>query len=260
VASVGVLVAFVAGVATRDTDDDEGSRVIVGADSDAPGPLPGLHEVPAPPDEVSLSGPYDLGPSPIWTGTELFAIGAVDDVGTVVSLAFDPTTRRWRELPAPPVAIGQGGPSVWTGEELIVCCGGAPESSAVAAYDPETDAWRTLPDAPVRGHAAAEWIGDHMIVVASNGAASFDPESEDWSALPCRASATSGATPACGRGMTCWSSSVRSPPACTPAASCSPTTPRRALGGPSAERATPHSPPLRCSTIVCSSAAASATT
>ena len=186
VTSVAVLLAIVAGIAARDTGDDDGSRVIVGAGG--PGPLPGLHELAAPPEELSLSAGVLRDLSPVWTGSELLVVGTTEDpdalTRTLVAVSFDPATRRWRELPRPPVDVGRGTASAWTGEELVVCCGGFPEdSSAAAAYDPETDRWRTLPEAPVHGAATAVWTGDRVIVVATSGAASFDPASDGWSPL-----------------------------------------------------------------------------
>lgn len=188
VASVAVLLAVAAGVVLRDTGDDDGGRVIVG--TDGPGPLPGLHEMPAPPAGLRLSAEGLRILSPVWTGTELLVVGttedpAIVDARTPVALSFDPGTRRWRQLPRPPLDDASGWATAWTGDELVVCCGGFPEeSSSAAAYDPDTDTWRSLPDAPVHGAAAAEWTGDRVVVVATSGAASFDPASDEWSALP----------------------------------------------------------------------------
>jgi hypothetical protein len=189
VASVAaILVVVAAGVAVWEARHDDRSRVVLVTRS--PAPLAGLDEVPAPPGPGSLSAEGLRGLSPVWTGTELLAVGELsDDTGTAVGLSFDPTTQRWRRLPEPPVDLGWRPASAWTGEELIVCCGAgpdssAPDSSAAAAYDPDTNAWRTLPDAPVQGYAAASWTGDRVIVAAMSGAAAFDPSSEEWNQLP----------------------------------------------------------------------------
>lgn len=179
--AIAALVLVVGTAAVWNAGGEGDSRVIVGPVSS--GPLDGLEEVPAPPVS-SLPTQGLLGVVPVWTGSELLAVGAIDDAGTVVSVAFNPTTQAWRQLPTPPITVGQGAPAVWTGEELIICCGGTPEGSATAAYNPRTNVWRSLPDAPVGGYANAVWTGERVIVVSVAGVASLEPSSGQWTMLP----------------------------------------------------------------------------
>jgi hypothetical protein len=145
-----------------------------------PGPLPGLEQLPPPP------GTGVLPSDPVWTGHELLFVGATHDDGTMAALSFDVDTHEWRKLPLPSGTFGEGAATVWSGRELIICCGGAPDSRAAAAYDPGTGKWRALPYPPVHGYATAVWTGTEVIVVAPDGAASFDPARDAWTSLPMR--------------------------------------------------------------------------
>ncbi|MDQ1511337.1 MAG: hypothetical protein QOG50_3181 [Actinomycetota bacterium] len=146
------------------------------------GPLPGLERVPSPPGGAELPVP------PIWTGRELLSVGAYaggDKEGTLAAFSFDLGKRVWRKVALPPVAIGSGGTTAWTGKELVVCCGAVPtNSAAAAAYDPASDSWRVLPDAPVHGYVTSVWTGSRVVVAAPDGVASFDPASNRWTELP----------------------------------------------------------------------------
>lgn len=143
-----------------------------------PGPLPGLAQLPPPP------GTEALPTAPVWTGHEFLFVGITVDDGPIMALSYNVDTREWREIAHPPSTIGRLATAVWTGQELIVCCGGAPEGSGAAAYDPATDTWRLLPDPPVHNYTTAAWTGTDVIVVASDGIASFDPARNAWTSLP----------------------------------------------------------------------------
>lgn len=175
-AAVAVLVAVTSSAVVWNARDGSESVLLVGPAG--PGSLAGLQEIPAPPSPGRLPG------SAVWTGSELLWAGATDDNGTLVTLALDVDTRTWRQLAPPPAGVGEGSATAWTGTELIICCGGAPEGSVTAAYTPASDTWRMLPAAPVSGYASAAWTGDRFIVVTGNGAASLDPASGGWTTLP----------------------------------------------------------------------------
>lgn len=78
-----------------------------------------------------------------WTGTEVVFVGAPERRAA----AYDPTRRRWRTLPRPPVRLGFDATATWTGSEVVVV-GSTPRSVVAIAYDPTRDRWRRLPDAP----------------------------------------------------------------------------------------------------------------
>lgn len=69
----------------------------------------------------------------------------------------------------PPLSVGPGAPSVWTGEELIIWGGYTAKGDVLAtgaSYDPDTDEWRELPPAPSKprhGHAAL-WSGSEVLI------------------------------------------------------------------------------------------------
>ena len=90
-----------------------------------------------------------------------------------------------RAIPVAPIDPRSGATGVWTGEELIVCCGTGPaDTRSAAAWDPGTSQWRELarpPESIARFHVAAVWTGDIMVVVAPGPAvASYDPAADRW--------------------------------------------------------------------------------
>jgi hypothetical protein len=96
----------------------------------------------------------------------------------------------WTALPEPP-ELRLGPSTVWTGDELIVWGGVAPDSDAPTsdafAYDPIQRTWRELPDAPVEWIAASFdtrgiWTGTEALFYRAGVA--FDPASETWRELP----------------------------------------------------------------------------
>jgi hypothetical protein len=61
---------------------------------------------------------------------------------------------------------------VWTGRELVVCCGhrtpGEKSHASAAAFDPATDRWRTLatpPEDAARRTFGSAWTGSHFLVL-----------------------------------------------------------------------------------------------
>lgn len=105
-------------------------------------------------------------------------------------LAYHPATGMWRRLPESPLGPIVAPTGVWTGSEVIICCGiqsiapvGGAEigSSQTAAFDPTTDSWRSLPDAPLGGpFPASLWTGREMIVVTQHAVAGYNPSEDTW--------------------------------------------------------------------------------
>jgi hypothetical protein len=187
--SAVLVVALATTAVVWKTENNGGPRVLVHPDATSttvkrpvvsltPGPLPGLEQIPSPPGNTVLPS------SPIWTGHEFLFVGITVDDGPLIALSFDADTHNWREIARPPSTIGRSASTVWTGRELIICCGDAPAGSGAAAYDPTTDKWQLLPDPPVHSYTSAVWTGTDVIVVASDGVASFDPERDKWAMLP----------------------------------------------------------------------------
>jgi N-acetylneuraminic acid mutarotase len=121
----------------------------------------------------------------VWTGKELLVLGDVDQ-------AYNPSTNRWRKLPAPPA--GANGIAVWSGRELIEwgggCCGDA--NADGAAYDPTTNSWRKVARAPIGGRQTpvGAWTGRELIIFPGRGpegqpvgGAAYNPGTDSWRKL-----------------------------------------------------------------------------
>jgi hypothetical protein len=132
-------------------------------------------------------------PVVVWSGRELIVWG-----GEIVSEqewsneggAYDPSTRQWRPLAASPLPAMSEHTAVWTGEEVLICCGRIPgDAGPVAgAYRPDTDTWRTIALPPFVGAPFAQsvWTGEEMIVTGGShlrGAAAYDPATDTWRTL-----------------------------------------------------------------------------
>jgi hypothetical protein len=116
------------------------------------------------------------GATATWDGKEILVVGGRGDGNGQGDLyadgvAYDPSTNRWRPLPAMETSrIGHV--AVWTGAELLVWGGqsfgdgGFDTPPHGMAYDPGTNAWSPLPKAPLlaRIGATAAWTGTAMIV------------------------------------------------------------------------------------------------
>jgi hypothetical protein len=104
--------------------------------------------------------------------------------------AVDLGTGAVRPIPAAPIAPRSAATGVWTGTELIVCCGAGPEDGypadtrSAAAWDPATGEWRELarpPASVARSFPASVWTGEVVVVVATGpAAATYDPGTDRW--------------------------------------------------------------------------------
>jgi hypothetical protein len=147
-----------------------------------------------------------------WTGRELIVWGGMDRERRVHAdgAAFDPAAGRWRPLPPAPQAQQLDrvtGEAVWTGRELLIWGGLAPDDEARAggsmrpggglAYDPARRDWRPLPAPPHPLPASAGpalWTGRELLVVDAEGGgqvaggglagAAYDPAADQWRVLP----------------------------------------------------------------------------
>jgi hypothetical protein len=120
----------------------------------------------------------------VWSG-EAGSEAAVRADGFVVDLG----TGAVRPIPVAPIDPRSGATGVWTGEELIVCCGTgqldgyAADTRSAAAWNPDTGTWRVVADPPsqvARSYPASVWTGELMVVVATGGAATYDPVEDVW--------------------------------------------------------------------------------
>jgi len=124
----------------------------------------------------------------VWAG-EAGSEEAIRSDGFAINIASGAV----REIPPAPIAARSGATGVWTGSELIVCCGtgGADgtgtDTQSAAAWDPATGEWRTLarpPDTVARSYPTAVWTGTQMVVVSTGpGAASYDPTTDSWTVI-----------------------------------------------------------------------------
>jgi hypothetical protein len=142
-----------------------------------------------------------------WTGEQYLVwsgeAGSEDNI-PAGGWALDPRTGEATEIPPAPIGGDGGGAGVWTGSELIVCCGRGsttyraadpPASGAAAAYDPARRRWRALADPPpelttpaaplASLYLAAVWTGDEMLVVSGDDGvdtvvAAYTPASDMW--------------------------------------------------------------------------------
>lgn len=96
--------------------------------------------------------------------------------------AYEPSTGKWRLLPAAPITGRWGHAVVWSGTEMIVWGGatGTPSSSSPgttlkdgARFDPKTNVWTKFPDPGAdiesRVDMAAEWSGKEMLIFGGWG-------------------------------------------------------------------------------------------
>lgn len=194
--AVAALVAAVVLVWQADRDDqlDTGPR----PPADAP-PTPAPSLVPDP-----VPGPTNPTAVPGEDGPRSGAVTVVTDDGYLVWSGGSATVTKddgflvtadghRTAIPPAPIAGREGATGVWTGSELIVCCGlggndGFPvDSATAAAWSPERG-WRTLAPPPVAwvspGYPASVWTGELMIVVSWGGAAAYDPQADSWDGVP----------------------------------------------------------------------------
>jgi hypothetical protein len=161
----------------------------------------------------------------IWTGKEAIFLLATKD--RLEGQAYDPATDTWRTIAAAPLASRSGAVAVWTGSEVIVWGGGAPENPAAvrgAAYDPINDTWRRIAAAPIGLNLiSGMWTGREMLVFGSlldnrniaktktSVGAAYDPATDTWRKLP-PSELSPQATSAVwvGNGMVAWDYEVHS--------------------------------------------------
>ena len=140
-----------------------------------------------------------LGPSAVWTGTEMIVWGGYarsEDVGQKSDgAAYNPTTGAWRTIASSSPSVQGGAAVVWTGDEMVVWASNSPDGPVgTAAYDPATDSWRRLSAGPLgkRESFSSVWTGNELIIVGGNlgdtlakpVAAALDPQTGSWRLLP----------------------------------------------------------------------------
>lgn len=190
-AGVVALMSLLAGTGWLVSRDEQGTTetVFTAGGTPTPDATTATMNVPTPADDaaraLATQPPFAgvAGIDPVIGHDEVFFVGQVEDDGVTVAYSLSLASGQWRQLPEPPEDFGESPAAVWTGSELVVCCGGAPDTSGTAAYDPTTDRWRPLPKSPLDSYADAVWTGDLMYVIDNEGFASFDPATETWSSL-----------------------------------------------------------------------------
>ena len=176
------------------------------------GPEPSATSVPdGPPTTIRVDGPWSpVVAAPIqgrtgntvavWTGDELVIWGHGGDeipgMDLTEGAAYDPVADAWRRLPPSPI-LPSGPGAVWTGTEVVVGPGRAPDApmspDAVlryAAYDPAADSWRVVPGGPVPADSGPPlaWTGDEVLTGAYDyarvGIGALDPVTGSRRRLP----------------------------------------------------------------------------
>lgn len=141
----------------------------------------------------------------VWTGNELIVFPqyrpGLD--APAAGLGYDPETREWRMLTAPP-ELRWLTATAWTGTRLVMW-GGAVESGAEDftlsntgfSYDPVTDEWAAIPAAPLdpQTYPFHVWTGQELIVwggsvyswdccfIGTTSGAAYNPETGRWRLL-----------------------------------------------------------------------------
>ncbi len=125
----------------------------------------------------------------VWSGE----VGANDTSQRADGFAVDVATGEVRSIPAAPIAPRSGATGVWTGTELIVCCGTGQadgfnaDTRSAAAWSSDTGEWRRLAPPPAsiaRSYPTSIWTGDLMVVVATGpAAATYDPSTDQWTEI-----------------------------------------------------------------------------
>ena len=136
---------------------------------------------------------YRVSPVVAFTGDEyLVWSGEAGSEAAVRAdgFAVDIETGAVRAIPPAPIGPRSGATGVWTGTELIVCCGTGSadgyghDTRSAAAWDPVSGTWRTLarpPAAIARSYPTSVWTGELMIVMATGPAvATYDPTTDTW--------------------------------------------------------------------------------
>ena len=195
--AAAAIVAIVVVVATRDTDRHTTPQI---STSGANGPAP---TVPTPTTRPATRSSRSLGVT-AWTGSRYLVWSGEASMfdaesGRADGWSYDPESDRSTDIPVAPIAPRSAAAGVWTGDELIVCCGlrvgdgDEYRTDTAAAYRPATRTWRLLTDPPAvagRGFGAAVWTGKEMIVVFAGrndqgprAAIAYDPGTDRWRRL-----------------------------------------------------------------------------
>jgi len=128
----------------------------------------------------------------VWTGSEYIVWGGEkpsEGEWHKSGAAFNPSLGRWRDLAPSPLTPRSEHAAVWTGTEVLICCGRQIGSlNSAGAYEPATDTWRVIAQPPISPRfAEAVWTGTEMIVFGgsgnSRGAAAYDPATDTWRTL-----------------------------------------------------------------------------
>ncbi len=135
-------------------------------------------------------------------GTVMTAIRAeparqVDEATAGPATAQDLTEYRWSGLPAAPIETRNQAAVAWTGREMVVWGGVAPDGRLFgdgAAFDPIRSAWRRIAvpsGVPLRFGAFALWTGTELLVLGGQSGAApagpggaYDPAADRWRTLP----------------------------------------------------------------------------
>lgn len=123
----------------------------------------------------------------IWTGTELVLYGRSEehDKGDQepAGLVYRPgTDNPWQELPPIPAGELFDAVGVWSGSEVIVCCGSG-DNRRAAAWQPETNTWRSYATAPIGVDArvtSAVWADGRLVLFAGTEALVYEPGLSFW--------------------------------------------------------------------------------
>jgi N-acetylneuraminic acid mutarotase len=100
----------------------------------------------------------------------------------------------WNLLPSSPLSGRHGHAAVWTGREMILWGGVAPEDDGhevsrfndAAAYEPRTRRWSEIERSPLgaTGEATVVWTGAEALFWGPSGGAAYRPTDDCWRSLP----------------------------------------------------------------------------
>lgn len=159
-----------------------------------------------PVDVRVIGGPLNarMGPSGVWTGSEVIIWGGYHSSGSIgrpetgyprSGAAYTRYGDDWRAIAKAPIPGRYAHLAGWTGREMIIWGGytenwrqGTPPVGA--AYNPRTDRWRTIAQAPLRwGQTRTSTMTDSEWVVAITTkreivVAAYDPAADSWRLLP----------------------------------------------------------------------------
>jgi len=134
------------------------------------------------------------GATATWTGTEVVVVGGYGPTGSMRQLysdgvAYNPSTNRWRHLPA--MQVGRvNHTAVWTGRELLVWGGRTFRAGSWVtppygvAYDLASNRWSAMPVSPLRGRVGhvAMWTGAQMLIWGGNSVTGAETNFTDGAA------------------------------------------------------------------------------